>query len=224
MSLKMLRAALAALPLLIVACDGAKSENGAKTPAAGATAASVDQARDADMTLGSPDAPVTLIEYASVTCPACAAFHEMALPAIKENYIDTGKVRYVFREFPTPPQPLSVAGSVMARCAADRGGADAYFAVVGALLKTQQTWIRAQSPRSELLKIAAQAGMDETAFDACLQRQEFIDLINENVRIGSTRHDVSGTPSFVVDGETQNLRSFDDLTGALDAALAKKGG
>ncbi|MEL6359644.1 MAG: DsbA family protein [Pseudomonadota bacterium] len=175
-----------------------------------------------DMVIGSADAPITIVEYASVTCPHCATFHQTILPEIKEKYVENGQVRFVFREFPTAPVRFALIGSVMARCAADKGGPDAYFAVLGALFKDQRGWIYGQDPKAELLKIASQAGMDEAAFDTCLQRQELVDLINENTRIASEDFKINGTPSFLLNGEKLNANSVEAFEKAIDAALAKE--
>jgi protein-disulfide isomerase len=212
------------LALLITACGGANSEEaGAKEPADGA--ATIEKAGTgalSDMAAGSIDAPVTVIEYASVTCPGCAAFHEKVYPAIKEKYLDTGKVRFIFREFPTSPANLSIAGSMLARCAADKGGNDAYFVVLNALFATQRTWIYGESPREELLKIAAQAGMGAEEFDACVKRQELLDYLNENIKEGSDKYGISSTPSFVLNGQVRHFSSVDDFSKALDEALEKE--
>lgn len=222
MSFAPLRAALMAVPFLLAACGGG-SENG-ETANSLPTKAETKAGKvlsESDMVIGAADAPVTMIEYASVTCPHCASFHETIYPGIKEKYIDTGKVKLAFREFPTPPQGLSYVGSVLARCAAEKGGSDAYFLVLGTLFKTQKTWIYGEDPRLELVKIAGQAGMDETAFDACMQRQDIVDLINANVKTGSDKYGIESTPSFVIDGEKIVIRSQEDLEQKLDAALAK---
>lgn len=220
-----LRTALVALPFLVAACGGGASEGetAAKPAQNDAEPAATDAASaTADMFLGSPDAPVTVVEYASVTCPHCATFHETIFPDIKEKYVDTGKVKFVFREFPTPPAGLSYVGSVMARCAADKGGSDAYFLVLGALFKTQRTWIYADDPKAELVKIASQAGMSESDFDVCMKRQDLVDLINANVEDASAKHSINSTPSFVVDGEKiPAVRAKEDLEARLDEALAE---
>lgn len=230
MKLASFSAVLGAAVLVLAACDGGASNasagadapDAAGKPAKASTAA--DEARANDMVLGSADAPVTIIEYASVTCPACASFHETVFPAIKERYVDTGKVKFVFREFPTPPAEFSLIGSVLARCAAERGGSDAYFLVLGSLFKTQRDWIYGEDPKAELLKIAAQTGMDETAFDACLRRQELVDLVNANVKEGSDKFGVNSTPSFVIDGKREPVRSVEDFEKLIEAALAKAAG
>jgi protein-disulfide isomerase len=222
MRLTVFRAALLAAPFLIAACGQASSNGPGEKPADKPAAASDESGlRANDMMMGADDAPVTLIEYASVTCPHCATFHETILPGIKEKYIDTGKVKMVFREFPTPPAEFSLIGSLMARCTAEKVGEDAYFLVIGSLMKDQRTWIYGDDPKAELLKIAAQTGMDEPAFDACLKRQELVDLINNNTKEAIEKFNIQGTPSFLVNGEKMALHSEEDFTKALDEAIAK---
>ena len=213
-------AALSVLTLSLAACGGASSDEPAANGEGDAINSDATGAL-AEMTLGSPDAPVTLIEYASITCGHCATFHESVFPTIKENYIDTGKVQFVFREFPTAPANLSVAGSMIARCAADKGGNDAYFLVIDALFKTQRNWAFSSDPRTELIKIASQAGMDEAAFDACVNRQELLDLINENVKTGSQKYQVNSTPSFIIGGQLRHFSTAEDMSKALDEAIEK---
>lgn len=209
--------------LALAACGGASSDEPAPGAGGGETGAPANETAAgalAEMALGDRDAEITVIEYASVTCPHCAAFHENVFPDLKKNYIDTGKVRFVFREFPTSPAQLSVAGSMLARCAADKGGMDAYFLVLDALFKTQRTWIYGET-RNELIKIASQAGMDEAAFDACVTRQELVDLINENVQTGADKYEVNSTPSFVINEQLRHFSNYDDFSKALDEAFEK---
>lgn len=220
-----LRAALAAVPLLLAACGGASSSDKASAPETKpGDQLTVESKKGSDMVMGSVDAPVTVVEYASVTCPHCAAFHETVFPEIKEKYIDTGKVKFIFREFPTPPAEFSYIGSVLARCAAEKNGSDAYFAVVGTLFRTQRTWIFGDNPKAELLKVAGQVGMDEAAFDACLKRQDLIDQINARVEEGSEKYSITGTPSFIVNGEKATARTTEDFEKLLDEKLAKAAG
>lgn len=178
----------------------------------------------ADMSLGDPNASVTVIEYASVTCPGCASFHENIFPQIKHDYIDTGKVRFVFREFPTAPAELSIAGSMLARCAADSHGTDAYFLIVDSLFRTQRTWIFGGNARAELIRIASQAGMDEAAFDACVRREELIEFINKNINVAKEKYSIRTTPSFIIDDQLRQFRNAEEFTAALDEALAKADG
>lgn len=202
--------AVAAAVFWLAACESEKGAAAIEAPAL---------EFPTDMAIGAPGAPVTVIEYASVTCPGCAHFHQEIFPSVKADYIDTGKVRFIYREFPTAPAQLSVAGSLMARCAAEKAGAEGYFATIGSLFSAQQVWVRAQSPRAELLKIAGQAGLDEAAFDACLKRQDLLDVINANTASGRERYGVNSTPSFIIDGEVRQFRSAEEMTAALDKAL-----
>lgn len=209
-----------AAAMLLASCGGASSESSA-APAGEAAVEKSGEGALSDMAVGSPDAPITVVEYASVTCPHCATFHQEVYPSIKEQYIETGKVRFIFREFPTAPANLSVAGSMLARCAADKGGNDAYFVVLNALFATQRTWIYGESPRDELLKIAAQAGMGAEEFDACVKRQELLDYLNENIKEGSDKYSIASTPSFVLNGQVRHFSTFEDFSKALDEALEK---
>ncbi len=211
----------AAMTLLLVACGGASSDESTVANTGADPVENAGVGALADMAVGDIDATVTVIEYASVTCPHCATFHETIFPTIKENYVDTGKIRFIFREFPTAPAELSVVGSMLARCAADKGGNNAYFLVIDSLFKTQRTWIYGDSPRAELIKVAAQAGMDEAAFDACVRRQELVDLINKNVTEGSDRYNVNSTPSFIINGDLRHFSNAEDFSAALDEALEK---
>ena len=213
-----LSAALFALTL--AACGGASSETGSEAKTVDAGEKTGDGALS-DMAIGSPDAPITVIEFASVTCPHCATYHESVFPAIKEKYIDTGKVRFIFREFPTPPANLSIAGAMIARCSADKGGSTAYFTILSSLFNTQRTWIYGDSPREELLKIAAQTGMSETEFDECVKRQELLDFLNENIKEASDKFEITSTPSFVVNGQTRHFSTVEDTSKAFDELLAK---
>ena len=215
---------LGAAALTLAACGQETSDGGPGASTNGGED-TVDAAKTGalgDMSIGSDDAPITVVEFASVTCPHCATFHETVFPEIKEKYVDTGKVRFVFREFPTAPADRSVVGSMLARCAADKGGDEAYFLVLGSLFKTQQKWIYGDT-RNELLKISAQAGLDEEAFDNCVRRQELIDLINANVSDARDRYDVNSTPSFVVDGTLRHFSNAEDMSKAIDEALEKAG-
>ena len=174
--------ALAASALLLGACNG---EGGS---AGGGAAA------DGEMSMGSADAPVTVVEYASVTCGHCAAWNEQVFPEFKSRFIDTGQVRYVFRELPTPPANIAVAGFLAARCA----GPDRYFAMIDAMMRNQQAMIA--DPRNELLRIARTAGMTEEQFDACVTDQEAADALEARVQ-DANEQGVTGTPYFLVNGE-----------------------
>ncbi len=146
-----------------------------------------------DMAVGDEKAPVTVIEYASMTCPHCATFHQTTYPELKKRYIDTGKVRFIFREFPL--DQLALAAFMLARCA----GPDKYFPMIDTLFQQQKEWVT-QKPLQPLLAIARQAGMSEQAFNECLQDKKLIDGI-EDVRQRAMKLNVQSTPSFFVNGK-----------------------
>lgn len=151
---------------------------------------------ETDMALGSPDAPVTIIEYASMTCPHCASFHERIYPGLKEQFVDTGKARYVFREFPL--DGLAYRASLLARCA----GEDRFFGLIDLLFKTQQRWARAADPVTALAQIGAMGGVSREQFDSCMQDPALQQLILEKSKEGQDVFNVRATPSLVINGET----------------------
>ncbi|MEQ9814149.1 MAG: DsbA family protein [Azospirillaceae bacterium] len=148
-----------------------------------------------EFVLGDPDAPVTMVEYASFTCPHCAAFHNDVLPEFKTRFIDTGEVRMVFRDFPL--DGLALRASMMAECI----GGDSYFNVVGALFETQAQWARAQDPLAALGNIGTIAGLSQADFDACMNDIALAESIVEERQEGIDRYNVQATPSFIVNGE-----------------------
>lgn len=175
-----------------------------------------------DMFLGSPDAPLVLVEYASVTCPGCAAFHEQIFPELKEKYIDTGKVKLEFREFPTNPQNLAYAGFYLARCAATDNGAPAYFAMIKTLFERQREWAYGPTPGEEIEKIAAQAGIDRDGLEECFFREEVKAAVKANVVRGLEEDNVRATPSFFANGEEFDWgRSKEEFFSRLDEKLAE---
>ena len=147
-----------------------------------------------DRFLGKADAPVTIVEYASATCPHCANFHKQAFVDLKRDYIDTGKVRFIFREFPF--DDLALAAFMLARCAPE----DKYFPMLDVIFERQQTWTR-KNPREELLKIAKLAGFTEESFDKCLKNEEVAKGISEIRDTGSKKFGVNSTPTFFVNGK-----------------------
>lgn len=176
-----------------------------------------------EMALGDENAPVTVIEYASLTCSHCAHWHEEIFPTVNEDYIKTGKVRFILREMPViPGHPAlvarSYAGAMLARCAADTGGADSYFAMMDTLFETQEVWAFGNDARAELLKTAAAAGIDEPTFDACLQRAELKAHIDGNIDIATDEYDIQGTPGFIINGKYERFQTFEDIFEALDKA------
>ena len=168
-----------------------------------------------EMTLGSESAPNTIVEYASMTCPHCAQFQIDVFPKVKEKYIDTGKVRYVFREFPL--DGLALAASMLARCSGDK-----YFPMIDALFATQKTWaVPGAEGKEKLAQVAKQAGISQAEFDKCLADK---DLFNKIVLIrqkGNEEFQVDSTPSFFVNGKRlkgeHTIEAFDVALGEAPA-------
>ena len=150
-----------------------------------------------DMALGPADAKVTIVEYASMTCPHCAAFNEQVFPKIKSEFIDTGKVRYVFREFPLDIK--AAAGSMLSRCIAN-GDANKYFAVTDLLFKSQNDWVTKNTTES-LMRIGKQAGLTQQQVEDCLKDQALLDKIAADQKYASEVLKVDSTPTFFVNGE-----------------------
>jgi protein-disulfide isomerase len=150
-----------------------------------------------DMALGPADASVTITEYASMTCPHCAAFNEAVFPKIKSAYIDSGKVRYVFREFPLDIK--AAAGSMLARCIAKEDSGK-YFAVIDMLFKQQNDWVTKNTTET-LTRIGKQAGLSQQAVEACLKDQALLDKIAADQKFASDVLKVNSTPTFFVNGE-----------------------
>ncbi|MFC5345883.1 DsbA family protein [Brevundimonas staleyi] len=177
---------------------------------------------DGDMALGAAEgAKVTVVEYASPTCPHCAAWQENTWPAFKAAYVDTNKVRYVFRELPTPPNAVAAAGFLMARCA----GEDKYFDVIHAIMRSQKDWQSEDDMRASLVRIAGENGMDQAAFQRCVTNPEAIAALERRVK-AATDAGVTGTPTFFVNGRHVSSMGgegvlMSDLGPAIDAELAK---
>jgi protein-disulfide isomerase len=153
-----------------------------------------DAGPDGDIMIGSDKAPVTVIEYASMTCPHCAHFSETTFPELQKRYIDTGKVRYTLRAFPL--DALSAAGFMLARC----GGKDKYMPIVETLFAKQQEWI-VKEPLPPLKEIAKQFGVGESEFNECLANQKLLDSIQAVRDHAAQKLGVNSTPTFFVNGK-----------------------
>jgi protein-disulfide isomerase len=164
-----------------------------------------------DMVLGDAKAPVTIIEYASMTCPHCAHFSETTFPELKKRYIDTGKVRFIFREFPL--DQLAAAGFMLARCSSETAAPQGltadksspaeskrYFAMIETLFAQQKEWV-VQKPLQPLLNITKQAGFSEQTFNACLKNQKVLDGIEETRQRAVQKFAVQSTPTFFINGK-----------------------
>jgi len=163
-----------------------------------------------EQSVGKEDAPVTIIEYASMTCGHCASFHNNTYPELKKRYIDTGKVRYILREFPL--DALAAGAFMLARCA----GEGKYFPLVETLFQQQSQWA-VQKPIEPLLKIARQAGFTQQSFDACLKDQKMLEGIEWVRNRGNDKFGVNSTPTFFINGKVfRGAMSIDDMAKEID--------
>ncbi len=157
-----------------------------------------------EMTMGDPHAKVTVIEYASVACPICAAFGTQVFPEFKQKYIDTGKVRFVFREALTGNPALAASGFLLARCA----GKDKYFKVVEAVFRAQDEiyepgteTIQPAVAHDVLSKIAQQAGLSEQQMNSCITDDKGLEALNARVEKSSRKDNIEATPTFIINGK-----------------------
>jgi protein-disulfide isomerase len=168
-----------------------------------------------DRILGQADAPIVMVEYASATCPHCAEFHEKVLPLIKAEYIDTGKVRFIFREFPL--DQVALAAFMLARCVPE----DKYFGTIDLMFRGQDTWMKGDKP-AELLKIMQMAGMDRAGFDACLKRDDLAKAIFESSKKAAKDFGIKGTPAIFINGQMiDGHKEMTEVKAAIDAAIKK---
>jgi len=168
-----------------------------------------------DIAMGSETAPVTIIEYASMTCPHCAHFHETTYPELKKRYIDTGKVRFIFREFPL--DPLAAGASMLARCA-DK---EKFYPLIETLFQQQTKWA-VEKPIPQLMAIAKQTGMSEQTFNACLSDQKMLDAMQAEQKRATDKFGVNSTPTLFVNGKkVVGGVSIEDMAKAIDALLPK---
>ncbi len=186
-----------------------------------ATAIAADVAKPVslpDMALGPKDATVTITEYASMTCPHCARFAEDVFPKIKAEYIDTNKIRYVFREFPLDIK--AAAGAMLARCIA-KDDAGKYFAVIDTLFKSQDTWTGSKTTES-LKLIGKQTGLTEGEVENCLKDQALLDKIAADQKYANEVLKVNSTPSFFINGDmVKGEIAFEDFKKKIDPLLKK---
>lgn len=170
--------------------------------------------RIGDKTLGPDDAQVIVVEYASATCPHCAAFHTTVFKELKTEFIDTGKIKFISREFPL--DDLALAGFMVARCVPD----DKYFGMLDLIYEQQRTWA-GQNARAELLKMAKLAGLSEAEFDSCLKNEELARGILAIRKDGAEKFDVQSTPTFYVNGKKmEDDRDIAGFRKAIEAAAS----
>jgi protein-disulfide isomerase len=169
--------------------------------------------------VGSADAPVTVIEYASMTCPHCASFHANAMPTLKDEYIAKGKVRLVYRDFPLDGTALKAA--MVARC----GGEERYFAFVDVIYGQQEKWARSSDPVAALKQLVQLGGLSGPEVDACLADKTLEEAVLRNRLAGQNEHEVESTPTFIVNGQKHvGMDDPAEWRELLDPMLASAGG
>ncbi len=173
-----------------------------------------------DRSLGSSDAPVVMIEYASMTCSHCAAFEAETYPELKKRYIDTGKVRLILRDFPL--DAVAAGAFALARCAPK----DQYFAIIETLFAQQKDWAFVQNPRQALLTFSRQIGFSEQSFNACVGDKNTLSLMEAGLKLASQKFGVNSTPTFfIVDTKNRSFKKFqgvmsvEDVVGAIEPLL-----
>ncbi|GGE34809.1 disulfide bond formation protein DsbD [Agaricicola taiwanensis] len=167
-----------------------------------------------DKALGDANAPVTIVEYASLTCSHCGDFHATVYPVLKSKYIDTGKVRFIFREFPL--DNFAAAGFMLARCAEG----DQYFPIVDAFFNQQKALFNASEPFAWLTTFAKQVGFTQESLEACLGNQELLDQVQAVRQRASEKYGVESTPTFFINGKIQRgAMSIEELEKILQPLL-----
>jgi len=164
-----------------------------------------------DRTLGSPAAKAVLIEYASLSCPHCANFHQTILPRLRTDWIETGKLLYVYRHFPLNAPALWAA--MVTEC--QQG--DAFFGLLDLLFQQQQAWLTAEDTADALFKVAQLAGFDQARFDLCANDEDMLNKILDRVDYATATYDVKGTPTVILNGEKVQPRSYEELSAAIEA-------
>ena len=169
-----------------------------------------------DMVLGDANAPITMIEYASYTCPHCGSFHQNTYPQLKADYIDTGKVKFIFREVYF--DRFGLWASMIARC----GGQERFFGITDLMFKTQADWTRAGEPvaiADELRKIGRLAGLNDEELNSCLQNEESAKTLVEWFQANAARDEINSTPSFLINGTKYGNMSYSEMKSLLDGML-----
>lgn len=221
-----LTAALLAVPGLALA-DGStdktettkKEEAGSEASATGAAKGSTDAATESkyvigDIPIGDANAPVTVIEYASFTCPYCATFHNTVWDEFKKNYIDTGKVRFILREVYFDKYGLWA--SMTARCA----GPEGFYPMVDAYLKTQHIWTKAPDMDHAIHQIGRRAGVSSERLAACLSDRDYAKALLADYKKNAAADDVRSTPTFIINGEkATGAMGYEEFAKLIDAKL-----
>ena len=210
------RAAVAGFSLIALTACGAADTSNAQEGTPGSSEMALT-----DITLGDADAPITIVEYASWTCPACLQFHNDVIPMLKADYVETGQVKFVFREFPTPPANISVAGFALARCA----GEDRYYDAIDDLFAAQTNVLNLARSGGDiegaLRAVASSYGIEGDGFNDCLSNKDVTYAIGESVMKGDSQG-VNSTPTVFLNGEKlqgYDWRTADGMKALLDEKL-----
>ena len=192
--------------------------------AGAATAASSPASLPDDMAIGNPHAKITVVEYASSSCPHCARFNNNVFPDFRRKYVDTGKVHYVFREFLTQPVEVAAAGFLLARCA----GKDKYFAAVDDFFRGQEEMYKSGDAGALIKAVGAKAGLTPAQIDACLSDETTQKALDARVQHNADLDKVEYTPTFVINGvklpESDHEVGLADLDAAIAPLLSKAKG
>ncbi len=169
-----------------------------------------------ELVLGNADASVEVIEYASLSCPACKHFHQVVWPSLKAEYVDTGKIKFIYRDFPTNTPALAAA--MISRCA----GPTRHKGMLDIFFDTQDQWLRSENPLQAMSMVARMAGLGPNDVDACLKNSELMNGIQNNARIAQEEKGVRATPTVYVAGEpSENGMDWNVLKAEIDEALSK---
>ena len=166
--------------------------------------------------IGNKDSNVTVIEYASMTCGHCATFHNKVFPKLKEKYIETGKIKFIYRDFPLDQQALYA--SILARCAPK----EKYFDFLELIFNTQEKWISGKDEFvDKLTNIGQMGGLSENQISSCFRNENLVDLVIDNRSVGEKKYNISSTPSFIINEKKFTAMSFKDFEKVLDDLLDK---
>ena len=181
------------------------------------TGAIAQQSQPLEVTIGAENAPVTVVEYMSLTCSHCANFHINTLPNVMEHYVNTGKVRIIFRDYPLDGAAYQAA--IVSHCMAE-AGTRRYYGFVQILFQQQQRWATAPDPLAEVAKLARIGGMNEQSFDACLENEAYATGVLLTRTQGETKYDIQSTPTFVINGRVvPGGMSYKEFSRAVDPLI-----
>lgn len=169
----------------------------------------------ADRTIGDPKAPVSIVEYSSLTCPHCAEFHKTVLPQVKDGLVATGKARFTFRDFPLDGR--AALATMVSRCVPE----DRYYGFLDVLFSTQEQWAKSPDPKAALRGLAKLAGVSEAQADACMNNRALLEALKAQNEAAAKEYGIQGTPTVLVDGKTvPGAYEYSALAAAVEKAAA----